>query len=341
MLYFSSDYLEGCHPAILDKLQETNLDQTPGYGHDVWCDLARERIREAVGKPDAAVHFLTGGTQANFAVIRSVLRSCEAVIAAQSGHIVDHEAGAVEACGHKVLTLPAECGKISAEQIAALVEKYRSDDAADFAVQPGMVYISHPTEWGTLYTLSELQAIHAVCRSFGIPLFIDGARLGYGLAAEGTDVTMKDIADNADVFYIGGTKVGALFGEAVVITNPGIMKNFFTTMKQSGAVLAKGRLLGIQFAVLFENDRYMEAGRHAIRLASRLRDALAEKGYEFYMPPESNQLFLKLTNDQFRRFKASVVFSLIDRLSDDEVVVRLVTGWATTPENVERLIAVL
>lgn len=341
MLYFNCDYLEGCHPAILKALEETNYDQTPGYGYDRWCDLARERIREATGRPDADVRLLVGGTQTNSTVIRSVLRNYQGVISPDTGHITGHEGGAIEASGHKVLTIPATNGKITAEQIAAYVENVRADGASEQLMQPGMVYISHPTEYGTLYSLDELQAIYATCHAYNLPLFIDGARLGYGLTAPGTDVTLKDLAANCDVFYIGGTKVGALFGEAVVINNPALMPGFATTMKQAGAVLAKGRLLGIQFAVLFENDRYLECGRHANREAARLAKAFEEKGYKLHMPLESNQIFLRVTSEQYRHLQQAAVFSTWQHLSQDEIVVRFVTSWATKPENVDALIAAL
>ncbi|EJX00241.1 L-threonine aldolase, partial [gut metagenome] len=263
MLYFQSDYLEGCDPSILALMNQTNLDQTPGYGEDPWCDLARERIREAIGLPEAAVYFLVGGTQTNSTVIRGILRNYEGVISAETGHVCGHEGGAIEATGHKVLTLPGTDGKLSAERIEACWRAYAEDEACSHLVRPGMVYLSHPTELGSLYKKAELEAISAVCRRLGLPLFIDGARLGYGLASRESDLTLADIARLADVFYIGGTKVGALFGEAVVVPNPALLPHFFTTMKQSGAVLAKGRLLGIQFAALFDGNRYLSISAHA------------------------------------------------------------------------------
>ena len=256
MLYFQSDYLEGCAPEILKLLNETNLTQTPGYGADAWCEKARSLILEATGNPEADVHFLVGGTQTNSTVIRAILRNYEAVVSVTSGHITGHEGGAIEASGHKVLTMPGVNGKMTAENLLNFLCHYQSDHAYDQLMQPGAFYISHPTEYGTLYSLEELEAISAICQSYQLPLFIDGARLAYGLASSNTDVTLKDIARLADVFYIGGTKVGCLFGEAVVAKNKSVLPHFRTTMKQAGAMLAKGRLLGLQYTALMEYGLY-------------------------------------------------------------------------------------
>lgn len=277
MLHFDSDYMEGAHPAILERMMATNFDQTPGYGTDEVCAAARDRIREACACPDATVYFLVGGTQANAAVADQILRPWEGIVSATTGHITAHEAGAVEACGRKTLPLPHVDGKLVAADVRALCEAYWGDENREHIVAPGAVYISHPTEYGTVYSLAELEALAQVCRDFDMRLFMDGARLGYGLAAVGTDVTLADIARLCDAFYIGGTKVGAFCGEAVVFTKPGLDDHFFTLMKKRGALLAKGRFLGLQFDVLFgrEEDgglRYENVGRHAVELAQRIAE---------------------------------------------------------------------
>ena len=258
MIRFNSDYTEGCHPAILERLAATNMEQTPGYGEDVYCAAAAEQIKEACAAPEAAVHFLVGGTQTNATVIGALLASYQGVIAAETGHVSSHEAGAIEAGGHKVLTIPQTDGKISAEKVEEVLNTFKEDGNRDHMVMPGMVYISQPTEYGTLYNRQELEALSKVCRSKGIPLYLDGARLAYALACSANNVTLEDIAACCDAFYIGGTKCGALFGEAVVFPKPGLIPHFFTIIKQHGALLAKGRILGIQFDVLFENDLYFQ-----------------------------------------------------------------------------------
>lgn len=339
MLYFQSDYLEGCAPEILKLLNETNLTQTPGYGADAWCERARSLILEATGNPEADVHFLVGGTQTNSTVIRAILRNYEAVVSVTSGHITGHEGGAIEASGHKVLTMPGVNGKMTAENLLNFLCHYQSDHAYDQLMQPGAVYISHPTEYGTLYSLEELEAISAICQSYQLPLFIDGARLAYGLASSDTDVTLKDIARLADVFYIGGTKVGCLFGEAVVAKNKSVLPHFRTTMKQAGAMLAKGRLLGLQYTALMENDLYLKLGAHAHGQAKKIADAAKAKGLKFYIPFETNMLFLVLTDEEYRRISAGAVIGNWGRLDEEHVIVRIVTSWATTDEAVEKLIA--
>lgn len=260
MQHFDSDYMEGAHPLILEAFVRTNMEKTAGYGTDEYCASAREKILAACGLTSGEVHFLVGGTQTNATVIKALLRPYEGVIAATTGHIALHEAGAIEASGHKVLTIPALDGKISAEAVDEYIKAFRADEAWDHMVWPGMVYISQPTEYGTLYTLAELEALSAVCRKWEIPLFVDGARLGYALASPATDVTLKDLARLCDVFYIGGTKCGAMFGEAVVIPRKGLIPHFFTTIKQQGALLAKGRMLGVQFDTLFTDDLYLYIG---------------------------------------------------------------------------------
>ncbi|MBS5217964.1 MAG: aminotransferase class I/II-fold pyridoxal phosphate-dependent enzyme, partial [Sutterella wadsworthensis] len=300
MIRLACDYQEGCLPAILERLQETNLVPAPGYGEDEFSENARRLIREACRAPEARVFFLEGGTQTNSNAIHAILAGYEGVLSAESGHIAVHEAGAVEARGHKVITLPQKDGKISAASIEKWMEAFLRDTSKDHVVQPGMVYISQPTEFGTLYSLAELEDISAVCCRYGLPLFIDGARMAYGLASEANDAGLSDIARLADVFYIGGTKCGALIGEALVVTNPALMKHFFTLQKQQGAVLAKGRLLGINFEVLMSGTTYVDAGRHGVELAQKIRAALLEKGYELYVDSRTNQIFAWLTDEDLK-----------------------------------------
>ena len=341
MQHFDNDYMEGAHPLILERLLQTNMMKSVGYGCDEVCESARRRIREACDAPEAEVHFLVGGTQTNATVIRALLRPYEGVIAADTGHIALHEAGAIEAGGHKVLTIPHQNGKLTAEAVDAYIEAFRRDEAWDHMVWPGMVYISHPTEYGTIYSLAELEALSAVCRKWQIPLFADGARLGYGLMAEGADVGLKDLARLCDVFYIGGTKVGAMFGEAVVVPKKGLIPHFFTTIKQSGALLAKGRMLGLQFDTLFTDDLYLNIARHAVELATRLREGLTAKGFSTYYSSPTNQAFFVLTDEQLQRLRAVTTFSEWEHLADGRTVVRLATSWATRPEDVEALLAEL
>ena len=350
MLHFDSDYLEGAHPAIIKRLVATNLEQTSGYGTDEVCERARERIREACEAPDAAVYFLVGGTQANAAVADQILRPWEGIVCATTGHITAHEAGAVEACGRKTLPLPQHDGKLDAAEVRALCEAYWADENREHIVAPGAVYISHPTEYGTVYSLAELEALAQVCRDFGMRLFMDGARLGYGLAAADADVTLPDIARLCDAFYIGGTKVGALCGEAVVFTRPGLDDHFFTLMKKRGALLAKGRFLGLQFDVLFEQEegpdgtlalRYENAGRHAVELAQRLADGFRAKGYELHLASPTNQQFVVLDDAARERLARHASFGFWERTPDGRTVVRFATSWATRPEAVDELLALL
>ena len=350
MLHFDSDYLEGAHPAIIERLVATNLDQTSGYGTDEVCERARARIREACEAPDAAVYFLVGGTQANAAVADQILRPWEGIVCATTGHITAHEAGAVEACGRKTLPLPQHDGKLDAAEVRALCEAYWADENREHIIAPGAVYISHPTEYGTVYSLAELEALAQVCRDFGMRLFMDGARLGYGLAVAGADVTLPDIARLCDAFYIGGTKVGALCGEAVVFTRPGLDDHFFTLMKKRGALLAKGRFLGLQFDVLFEQEegpdgtlalRYENAGRHAVELAQRLADGFRAKGYELHLASPTNQQFVVLDDAARERLARHASFGFWERTPDGRTVVRFATSWATRPEAVDELLALL
>lgn len=339
MILFNSDYTEGAHPRILERLMETNMEQTVGYGEDEYCEMARAEIRRVCGAPEADVHFMVGGTQSNFTVISSALRPFQGVLCADSGHINAHETGAVEACGHKVIGLPGKDGKISAEQIKREHELHWADASHEHIVQPKMVYISHPTELGTLYTKAELQAIHDVCKECGMYLFLDGARMGYGLAAPGTDVTLADIAELCDVFYIGGTKVGALFGEAVVFTNPELKEDFRYCMKQKGGMLAKGRLLGIQFHELFRDGLYFEISRHAIDMAMLLRDGLREKGYAFFMESVTNQQFVIVEDRKLEEIQKNYGVTYQQRYDETRSVIRLCTSWATKEENVRAFLA--
>lgn len=341
MFSFESDYTEGAHPAILDALVRTNMEQLSGYGNDKYCDSAKEKIKKACECEDAQVFLLAGGTQTNQLVIDTVLEPYEGVVSTTTGHIEGHEAGAVEFTGHKVLTVPHHLGKIDASDLKNLLETFYGDDNHDHMVFPGMVYISHPSEYGTLYTLEELTALSDICREYDIPLFLDGARLGYGLMSRGTDVTLKDIARLCDVFYIGGTKVGALCGEAVVFTRSNAPKHFFTSIKQHGALLAKGRLLGVQFDTLFTDDLYFKLGKNAIEKADRMRAAFKEKGYEFFMETVTNQIFIVLDNSKMAELKKSVSFGFWEKLDENHTVVRFASSWATTDEMVERLIELL
>ena len=341
MLHFASDYLEGAHPAILSRLTETNLEQLPGYGSDRYSRQAKEKIRAACRCPEAEIHFMVGGTQTNATVISSLLKPWQGVLAAETGHIAVHEAGAIEAGGHKVLTLPSRDGKISAASIADWLDRFEQDENNAHMVAPGLVYLSHPTEYGTLYTKAELEDIAQVCRARQLYLYLDGARLGYGLAAEGTDVTLETLAQVCDVFYIGGTKVGALFGEAVVFPKPNLIPRFFTLIKQHGALLAKGWLLGLQFDTLFTDGLYLRISRHAVEMAQRLREIIHGKGLPFYLETETNQQFVVLEQEQMEKLATQISFEYWERLSDGRCVVRFATSWATRPEAVEALEAIL
>ena len=341
MLHFENDYSEIAHPAVLQRLVETNLVSVSGYGNDPYCESAKEKIRTACGCPNADVYFLVGGTQANATVISTMLRQGEGVLAADTGHIADHEAGAVEYTGHKVLTIPHVNGKVTPEALQAYLRAFHTGANTDHMVYPGMLYISHPTEYGTLYTKQELTEISAICREHEIPLFLDGARLGYGLVSDGADVTLQDIAGLCDVFYIGGTKVGALCGEAVVFTRGGTPRRFVSLMKQHGALLAKGRVLGAQFDTLFTDDLYVQISKNAIETARILKAAFSEKGYRFYIDSPSNQMFVVLDNETLHRLEKDVVFSVWGPEDENHTIVRFVTAWSTRMEDVQALIALL
>lgn len=341
MIRFDSDYTEGCIPEILQALNSTNEEQTIGYMEDPHCANARRLIQKWIGREDADVHFMVGGTQANVTVIASVLKHYQGAVCADSGHINVHETGALEAAGHKCLALPNSNGKISAAQVDQFIVNHYNDAAHEHIVQPGIVYISFPTESGTLYSKKELSDLYAVCQKHDIPLFIDGARLGYGLASSHNDVTIEELARMCDIFYIGGTKVGAMFGEAIVILNDRYKKDFRYHIKQRFGMLAKGRMLGIQFEELFRNGKYMEISRHAIAMGDRLIKGLQEKGYEFRYTAETNQLFPILTEEKMQELSGEFAFSHWEDLGGGRHVIRFVTSFMTKEENVDKLIAAL
>ena len=339
MFYFNNDYSEGCHEKVLEALVKTNLEQTPGYGEDHHCASAAAKIRKLCGREDLAVHFLVGGTQANLTVIAAALRPHQGALGAATAHINVHETGAVEATGHKVLWAPSEDGKITAAQVAEAVEAHWADASFEHTVQPKLVYISNPTELGTLYTLSELEALSQVCREKGLYLFLDGARLGYGLAAEGNDVTMEDLARLCDVFYIGGTKVGALFGEAVVISNKALAQDFRYLIKQRGGMLAKGRLLGVQFDALMEDGLYFEIAKKADAMADQIRASLRKGGYPLTVEGITNQIFPILPDKVLAELEKKYVFCPNGRIDETHSSIRICTSWATTQEAVDALCA--
>ncbi len=341
MIYFDSDYMAGAHPKVMERLLETNHLSTIGYGCDEYTKHAAELIRNACGQPNARVYFLVGGTQTNATVIDGLLSRHQGVLAAESAHINVHEAGAIEATGHKILTLPQYEGKVLASDLKEYIDNFYSDDTYEHMVAPGMLYISFPTEYGTTYSYEELTKLSEICHNANIPLYIDGARLAYGLAAKGNNVTLKDIAQLSDVFYIGGTKVGALFGEAVVITNPTLLKNFFPLIKQHGALLAKGRLLGVQFEALFENNLYEEIGLQAVDKAIRIRNLFNSKGYKIVVDSTTNQQFIRLPNQIIDKLKENISFELWGPRGKTETVVRFVTGWATSHTDIDTLASIL
>lgn len=339
MILFYSDYLEGAHPRILERLAETNMMQTPGYGEDPVCEEAKDIVRSVCRAGNADVHFLVGGTQTNATVISSVLKPYQGVLCASSGHINVHETGAIEHSGHKVLPLAAENGKIKACQIREAMEQHFQDPSAEHIVQPGMVYISFPTELGTIYSKEELTEIKEACSDWEIPLFIDGARLGYGLEASDCNLLLKDIAEIADVFYIGGTKQGALFGEAVVICNDNLKKDFRYNIKQNGGMLAKGRLLGIQFKALLEDGLYFKLARKADRQAERISEAFRAKGYDFLVENHTNQVFPILPEEVEKDLGRDFGFEFWQKIDEHHNAVRFCTSWATSDEAVDQLIS--
>ncbi|HEO5475005.1 TPA: aminotransferase class V-fold PLP-dependent enzyme [Streptococcus agalactiae] len=341
MLHFENDYNKGAHPELLNALIETNDQGLSGYGTDSYCQQAADKIREVCSCPQAEVEFLVGGTQTNQVVISSMLASYEGVIAAETGHVSSHESGAIEFSGHKVLTLPSHNGKLLASEVATYIETFYADGNYQHMVFPGMVYISHPTEYGTLYSKAELEELSKICKHYQIPLFIDGARLGYGLAAKDTDVDFPTIAALSDVFYIGGTKMGALAGEAVVFTKKNRPKQFTTIVKQHGALLAKGRLLGLAFDRFFTDNLYLKIGKHAIDLAEELKIILEEKGYSFYLKSPTNQQFIIVENTKLADLAKNVAYSFWEKYDDHHTVIRLATSWSTSREDVTALRNVL
>ena len=339
MVYFTSDYTEGCHERILRRMIETNYEQTPGYGTDYHCTYAAGYIKDRCGREDIDVHFLVGGTQTNLTVIDAALRPHQGAVCAESGHIHVHETGAVEATGHKCLTLPSSDGKITAQQVRELVRLHRTDESMEHTVQPKLVYISNPTEYGTIYALSELEALSAACRELGLFLFVDGARLGYGLRCRQNDVTMADLARLCDAFYIGGTKVGALFGEALVLTHPALKEDFRYLIKQHGGMLAKGRLLGIQFETLFEDGLYWTISDHALAMADILRSALTEAGLPMQVDSPTNQLFPIVPDALLAKLREKYAVTYMNRVDESHSCIRLCTSWCTREEDVRAFCA--
>ena len=337
MISFECDYNNGAHPEVLRHLMETNDEETLTYGFDRYTEQAKEKIKAACEAPDAEVFLLTGGTQTNATIIDGMLRSYEAVVCAETGHINVHEAGAIEASGHKVIGLPQKDGKLEAATLERFMEVFENDESRDHVAQPGMVYISFPTEMGSLYTADELLRLEDTCHRHGLHLFVDGARLGYGLMAEGNDITLPFLAAHCDAFYIGGTKVGALCGEAVVFTHNNTPRCFFSMIKRHGALLAKGRLTGVQFDALFTDDLYFRISRHAIEMAAALRDVLREAGLAFYVESPTNQQFVILPNKKMHLLEQQVLFTHWMPYDDDSTVCRFVTSWATKPEDIQRL----
>lgn len=335
---FESDYNNGCLPEILRRLSETNDEKSSGYGFDPYTERAKDRIRKACDMTEAEVHFLVGGTQTNATAIDSLLQGCEGVLSVDTGHINVHESGAVEAFGHKVLVLPGIAGgKMAASQIDDYMRKFLADETYPHMVQPGMVYITLPTELGALYSRKELAEIYTVCQQYGLRLYVDGARLGYGLMAEGNDINLPFLAHHCDAFYIGGTKVGALLGEALVYTNTRAPKYIFTIIKRHGALLAKGRVLGLQFDTLFTDDLYFRVSRHAIDMAQALRRVFAKHGLSLGIDSPTNQQFVILSKEQKQRLAEEIAFEIWESLPDDHLLCRFVTCWATTEADIAAL----
>ena len=341
MISFESDYICGAHPKVLERLVETNMVPVSGYGCDPYCASAAEKIKEACQCPEAEVRFITGGTQTNQLIISTMLANYQGVVAAKTGHVSTHEGGAIEYTGHKVLELPEKDGKLRADILASYLKTFFADGNHEHMVEPGMVYISFPTEYGTLYSKAELTALYAICQEYRIPLFIDGARLGYGLASNACDLTLPELAKLCDVFYIGGTKVGALCGEAVVFTHNNVPKGFVTQTKQHGALLAKGRLIGVQFDALFTDNLYMEIGKYAIRLAEELKALFLEKGYKLMLDSPTNQQFPILENAKMEELKKHVAFSFWEAYDETHTVVRFATSWSTKEEEIRMLAELL
>ena len=341
MISFESDYNNGAHPKVLEQLMETNGKQSLTYGFDEWSDSAKAKIREACEAPGAQIWFLSGGTQTNATVIDGMLAHCEAVITAETGHINLHEAGAIEFTGHRVISLPSHQGLLKAEDLEAYMDWFVHDESSEHLAQPGMVYITYPSELGTIYHQEELKAIHEVCQKYDLKLYVDGARMGYGLAAEGADITLPWLARHCDAFYIGGTKVGALCGEAVVFPRGNAPRRFFSIIKQHGALMAKGRLIGIQFDALFSDRLYLQIARHAIEMAGRMKAMFKRKGWQFYLDSPTNQQFVVLPNEEVARLEKQVQFTHWEPVGDSHFLCRFVTSWATTEEDLRTLERIL
>ena len=337
MVSFESDYITGAHPEILKRLIETNMEAESGYGLDRFSESAKEKIRAACACPDAEVEFLVGGTQTNSVIISTMLADWQGVVAAATGHVSMHEAGAIEYSGHEVMEIPQKDGKIDAVTLRNFLKDVYADGNLEHMMYPGMVYISHPTEYGTLYTKKELEDIAAVCHQYELPLFMDGARLGYGVMSRDTDVTLEDVARICDVFYIGGTKVGALCGEAVVYTRKNRPQHFTHSIKKRGALLAKGRLIGVQFDALFTDDLYFRISRHAIGMAERMKGMFVSHGLEFYLDSPTNQQFVILENGRLRRLQEKVAVSFWEKYDENRTVVRFAASWSTTQEDLDIL----
>ena len=337
MLYFESDYTLGAHPKILESLQKTNMQNLSSYGFDEYSQNAKQKIKDACNNPKAEVFFLTGGTQTNKIIVSSLLKSYEGVIAATSGHIALHEAGAIEASGHKVLEIAGENGKILPQSLKKYLQDFYADENHSHMVYPGMVYISHPTEYGTLYSKAELTQLKAICSDYDIPLYLDGARLGYGIMSDESDLNLQDISNLTDVFYIGGTKVGALLGEAVVFTKQNCPKNFMTVIKQNGALLAKCRVLGVQFDTLFTEDLYFKISKNAIDMANKLKEIFIKKGYKFLINSPTNQQFVILQNQKLEELRKNVAVCVWEKVDENHTAVRFATSWATTKEDIKEL----
>lgn len=338
MIHFNNDYNRGAHPKVLEALEKYNGESYEGYSKDVWCEKAAKTIRTLIGQPDAAVHFLVGGTQTNFITISAMLRPYQSVISADSGHINQHETGAIEHSGHKIEALPAKNGKITAKQIADRAELFCASDIQEHITEPKMVYLSFPTEVGSLYTKNELTAIRKVCDEYGLYLFIDGARMGYGFGSPACDLTPEELAGLCDAFYFGGTKCGALFGEALVLIDKNLQKNFRSYIKMNGAMLAKGWLLGLQFQTLFEDGLYFDITRKAIDQAMRLRRAFERKGIYLYSDSPTNQQFIIVNSAQMQTLSQKFIFEYQEKLEEDRHAIRFCTSWSTTDEEVDALI---
>ena len=337
---FETDYQEGAHPKILERLIQTNLEQTSGYGVDCHCRRSKKLIQNLISKPNSQIYYMIGGTQVNATVIKFLLMPYEGVIAIKSGHINTHEAGAVESTGHKVILIEGRNGLLYAEDLRKYLENFYADSAYDHMVQPGMVYVSHSSEYGTVYTKQMLKDIKSVCEEYNLKFFIDGARIGTALTSEKSDMTLKDIADIADVFYIGGTKNGALYGEAIVFPEADKfnLKNFRTLIKQKGGLLAKGRIVGIQFEVLFEDGLYFENAKHSNMQAMKIKKAFEDSNIPFLFESFTNQQFPILTLEQHKKLSENFDYEVWEPVENDKICVRFCTSWATTDENIEKLI---